>query len=356
MAGGLVLEFDSDIFEDLNLSGHGNISIDMLNEDAFKCLSRPFPAVAEVLICVFYLLVFVVAVPGNLVVGLVVGWSRQRLCPSDLYLFHLAVADLLLALSLPLWAAAVLQGWVFGVPACRLTSMLLEAAGGGWRGPGAGVELRVCAGVWALGVLLSLPSALHNDVFRAPGAAKELCGEHFETGSASDWRLATRILRHVLGFLLPLLAMLACYGATVWRLLRVRGLQRLRAMRVIAAVVAAFLLCWCPQHLVVVTDTLMRARLLDFDCAGRLRVDGAVTFTQMLALLHCCVNPVLYAFVGAKFRRNLRRMVQRGRGLTGGTGARGQGRGRAGPAPSTSSAGPAPTRPRMGALHSCDAE
>lgn len=331
-----MLEFDQDLYEELNFSDHSNISIDGLDQQIFPCQLTHLPALTYIFICVFYLLVFVMAVPGNLIVCLVVGSTKQRLSPSDLYLFHLAVADLLLALSLPLWSVSMIRGWLFGSATCKLTSMLLEvnfytsilflvcisvdryvavgraaeAKGSGWRGPGGQLwNFGVCAGVWTLGILLSVPTAIHNEVFQQE--AKEICGEHFDTDSASDWRLATRVLRHLLGFLLPLVTMLACYSATALRLRRTRGLQKLRAMHVIAAVVTAFLLCWCPHHLVVVVDTLMRAKILDFSCHQRQAADRAVVFTQMLAFLHCCVNPVLYAFVGVKFRRNLKRLLRK---------------------------------------------
>lgn len=314
------------------------ISIDVLNQNAFSCHAKPLPALTYIFICIFYLLVFVLAVPGNLIVCLVVGSTKQRLSPSDLYLFHLAVADLFLAMSLPLWAVSMFRGWLFGSATCKMTSMLLEvnfytsilflvcisfdrymavgraaeSKGRGCRGSrGRLWNFGVCAGVWALGILLSVPTALHNEVFQPMAEEKAICGEHFDVGSAVDWRLATRVLRHLLGFLLPLVTMLACYGATALRLRRTRGLQKLRAMHVIAAVVTAFLLCWCPQHLVVFVDTLMRAKLLDFSCAQRQAADRAIVFTQMLAFLHCCINPVLYAFVGVKFRRNLRRLLQK---------------------------------------------
>lgn len=38
-------------------------------------------------------------------------------------------------------------------------------------------------------------------------------------------------------------------------------------------------------------------------------LQAAKMLTQTLAHLHCCLNPVLYAFVGVKFRNHFRRLV-----------------------------------------------
>ena len=118
-------------------------------------------------------------------------------------------------------------------------------------------------------------------------------------------------MRHLLGFLLPLAVMLTCYSITIARLLRTRGFQRQKAMRVIVAVVVAFLLCWTPFHMATIVDTLMRAKLMENNCTKRNIVDVAMFATQSLGLLHCCVNPVLYAFVGEKFRNRFLRMLYR---------------------------------------------
>lgn len=267
--------------------------------------------------------------------GLVIGSSRQALTPSDVYLFHLTIADGLLALTLPFWAVAVIQGWVFGDFLCKLVSLVLEAnfytsilflvcisvdrylvivrTADSRKDRRRACSWVACAFIWVLGGALALP-ALFNDAFVPDsGSGWTICAERFDLGSANTWRLATRGLRHILGFLLPVVVMVTCYSITVVRLLRTRGFQKHRAMRVIVAVVIAFLLCWTPYHLVVVTDTLMRAKLVLFNCATRNRVDLALTVTHSLALLHSCINPVLYAFVGEKFRRNLGVLVQRRR-------------------------------------------
>ncbi|KAM8855537.1 C-X-C chemokine receptor type 2 isoform 2-T2 [Spinachia spinachia] len=305
-----------------------------LNPDTAPCGSSfSIPDAGAVAIGVFYVLIFLLAIPGNLLVGLVIGLSKQPLPPSDLYLLHLAVADLLLAITLPFWATSLTRGWVFGDAACKLVTVLQELsfyssilfltcismdrymvivrAMEARRANRRRVSWGLCAVVWAVGALLSLPGFL-NSALPSGTANQTTCGEQYEPGSADVWRLATRMLRHTLGFLVPLAVMLPCYGVTVRRLLRVRGgFQRQRAMRVIVCVVAAFLLCWTPYHVAVMADTFFRAKIVPYSCPARMAVDRAMLATQSLGLLHSCVNPVLYAFVGEKFRSRLGQIVRR---------------------------------------------
>ncbi|XP_051998777.1 C-X-C chemokine receptor type 1-like [Xyrauchen texanus] len=285
--------------------------------------------------CVFYIIIFLMAIPGNLIVGYVIGSNRRLLSPSDVYLFNLMLADTLLALILPFSAVSVLHGWVFGNVACKLVSLVKEVnfytsilflvcisvdrymvivraleAQKDQRRLNSGVA---CGVVWVLGCFLSLPS-LYNEAFYSNMAKQTVCAELFKAESADEWRLATRILRHLLGFVIPLVIMLTCYSITIARLLRTRGFQKQRAMKVIVAVVVAFLLCWTPFHVVTIVDTLLRVKAIKFSCYTQTSVDVAMFATENLGLLHCCVNPMLYAFVGEKFRRRFQQLLYR-RGL-----------------------------------------
>ncbi|CAG5865937.1 unnamed protein product [Menidia menidia] len=313
------------IYDELNISyNFGNESEFVLNPATEPCPST-LPNIVTYAACVFYILIFLMAIPGNLVVGLVIGLSKQSLPPSDLYLLHLAIADILLAVTLPFWATSVTVGWVFGDAACKMVTvaqelsfyssilfltcismdryMVIVRAMEARKANRQLVSWGVCAAVWGVGTLLSLPG-LFSSSFAANNSSRPVCAESYDPGSSDEWRTATRVLRHTLGFLVPLAVMLPCYGTTVRRLLRVRGgVQRQKAMRVIVCVVAAFLLCWTPYHLAVMADTFYRARLVAFGCPARRAVDRAMFATQSLGLLHSCVNPVLYAFVGEKFRR-----------------------------------------------------
>uniref|UniRef100_A0A3Q3DL32 C-X-C chemokine receptor type 2-like n=1 Tax=Hippocampus comes TaxID=109280 RepID=A0A3Q3DL32_HIPCM len=303
----------------------------VLNPETQPCSPFTIPEAAAVFISVFYVVVFLLAIPGNLVVGLVIGLSKQALPPSDLYLLHLAVADVLLAVTLPFWATSVTKGWVFGDQLCKVVTivqelsfyssilfltcismdryMVIVRAMEARRSNRRLVSWGICAAVWTVGALLSLPGLLYSS-FSSSGHL--VCAEYYDPRSADDWRLATRVLRHSLGFIVPLAVMLPCYGVTIQRLLRIRGgFQRQRAMRVIAFVVVAFLLCWTPYHVAVMTDTFFRAKIVQYGCPARLAVDRAMLATHSLGLLHSCVNPVLYAFVGEKFRRRLQQLMRK---------------------------------------------
>lgn len=314
-----------DVYDELNFTY--NDSEFILNPETQPCSSLSISDTVMVIVSIFYVIIFLLAIPGNLVVGLVIGRSKQALSPSDLYLLHLAVADILLAITLPFWATAVTQGWVFGDLMCKIVSILQELsfyssilfltcisvdrylvivrAMEARKANRQLVSWAVCGAVWAGGLLLSLP-ALLNSSFYSSNTDQTMCAEFYDPSSADEWRLATRILRHTLGFIIPLVIILTCYGVTIKRLLHTRGgFQRQRAMRVIVAVVVAFLLCWTPYHFAVMADTFFRAKIVPYECPARKAVDQAMFATQSLGLLHSCVNPVLYAFVGEKFRRRL---------------------------------------------------
>ncbi|KAM3607678.1 uncharacterized protein V6R79_011668 [Siganus canaliculatus] len=313
------------IYDELNFTY--NYTEFVINPETQPCNPFSIPNAVIVAVIVFYVVIFLLAIPGNLVVGLVICLSKQPLTPSDLYLLHLAIADLLLAVTLPFWAVSAKQGWVFGDAMCKIVTMLQELsfyssilflacisvdrymvivrAMEARKSNRQLVSWGVCAAVWAVGALLSLPG-LYSSAFLSQNSSQIMCAERYDPTSADEWRLATRILRHSLGFLIPLAIMLPCYGITIKRLLHIRGgFQRQRAMRVIVFVVVAFLLCWTPYHIAVMTDTFFRSKIVPYQCPARMAVDQTMFATQILGLLHSCVNPVLYAFVGEKFRRRL---------------------------------------------------
>ncbi|XP_008283773.1 C-X-C chemokine receptor type 2-like [Stegastes partitus] len=318
-----VIDFGS-IYEELNFTyNYTEFDID----PATQPCTFDFPDAVMTFVSLFYILIFLLAIPGNLVVVLVICLSKQALTPSDLYLLHLAIADILLAVTLPFWATAVTRGWVFGDGMCKIVTVLQELsfyssilfltcismdrymvivrAMEARKANRQMISWGVCVAVWVVGAFLSLPG-LFSSSSLSPNSSRTVCAEQYDPSNADEWRLVTRIFRHALGFVIPLAIMLPCYGVTIKRLFHIRGgFQRQRAMKVIVFVVVAFLLCWTPYHIAVMTDTFFRTKIVPYQCPARLAVDQAMFATQSLGLLHSCVNPLVYAFVGEKFRRRL---------------------------------------------------
>ncbi|XP_010882696.1 C-X-C chemokine receptor type 1 [Esox lucius] len=278
---------------------------------------------------VTYILVFVFSVFGNSVVIYVVSCMARGRTTTDVYLMHLALADLLFSLTLPFWAFYVYSHWIFGTFLCKFLSGLQDAAfyGGVFLLACISVDRylaivkatralsqrrhlvgMVCGVVWLGAGLLSLPVVLQREAITEEDLANHtICYENLGEDNSDQWRLGVRVLRHGLGFFLPLMVMVVCYSCTMVKLFSgVRnGGQKHKAMRIILAVVLAFMACWLPRNISILVDSLMRAEFLGETCAFRNRVNVALYVTEVMAFMHCAINPVLYAFIGQKFRNQL---------------------------------------------------
>lgn len=276
-------------------------------------------------VVIAYIIVFFLGVMGNSVVMFAVCTMKKHKTSTDMYLMQLAIADLLFSLTLPFWANYVNESnWVFGTFLCKLLSGVQEAAfytcvfllacisvdrymaivkATQFLSKQHHVVRAVCVLVWLGATVLSLPIVIQREALQLSGNMH--CYENVTAEKMDDWRFGLRIVRHILGFFFPLTVMLVCYGCTVVTLFRSRNSQKHKAMRVILCVVLAFIICWLPNNLAEFVDTLLRGGLINDTCHNRDNVNVAMYVTQALAFMHCAINPILYAFVGKKFRNHL---------------------------------------------------
>ncbi|XP_077432375.1 C-X-C chemokine receptor type 3.1 [Vanacampus margaritifer] len=308
----------------LELPDYDNQSYD--NSKSFDGVCHPnedqhFEAVLNP---VLYSVAFVVGILGNGVLLGILIQSRKTWSVTDTFILHLAVADVLQLLTLPLWAAQDGQrlGWTFGTPLCKIAgavftincycgifllacisvdrylSIVHATQMYSRRKPW--VTQSSCLAVWLLSLLLSLPNLIFLEAVNDTRQGRTEC-----VLNLGSWKLASRLLSHLVGFLLPSLVLVFCYSCILHRLRCGTGsLQKQKAFRVIGAVVAVFFLCWTPYNVTLMVDTAF----LDNNstsCEFRSSLRKAMTITPTLGNLHCSLNPVLYAFVGVKFRRQL---------------------------------------------------
>ncbi|XP_076847333.1 C-X-C chemokine receptor type 3.1 [Brachyhypopomus gauderio] len=283
-----------------------------------------------IFIPILYSLAVIVGLLGN---GLVLGvlWQKRRSWSvTDTFILHLTVADTLLLLTMPLWAVEAVEGWTFGTPLCKITGALfminfycgifllacisldrylsvVHAVQMYSRRKPWLIQLS-CVSVWFFSLLLSIPEWMYLQVSKDGRRGERTdCVQWYP----EEWRLPSRLLYHVVGFLLPAVVLLYCYCCILVRLQRgSQGVQKQRAIRVILALVLAFFISWTPFNITLLVDTIHTSNVTNTSCETTSALDVALTSTKTLGYLHCCLNPILYAFVGVKFRRHLLDMMR----------------------------------------------
>ncbi|MBN3278684.1 CXCR5 protein, partial [Polyodon spathula] len=280
-------------------------------------------------------IVFLTGVCGNGLVLVILKRNRRSLGVTELYLLHLALADLLLLVAFPFSLVQALEGWVFGLFLCKVVGVVYKLnfyCGGlllgciGFdrylavvhavkrcRGRRTRTVHLICSVVWLLCFCFSIPNAAFLSV--SPAGYNSSSSDQLScrfTSQGFNWDIASRFLTHILGFFLPLAAMVYCYSAIVATLCRSQqSFDKHRAIRLALLITGVFGLCWLPYNVVLFLQTLvMLDKVQERSCSFRGALIQAVTVTESLGYMHCCLNPILYAFVGVKFRQDLLRLLR----------------------------------------------
>ncbi|XP_050993255.1 G-protein coupled receptor 20 [Labeo rohita] len=234
--------------------------------------------------------------------------SRSRTTPA-IYTINLAVADLLVALSLPARIALYHSGGdcvpcfylhtfsYFVNMYCSilfLTSICVDrylavvrSAASRWRSPVVAKGVSTCIWLFAIVVTYSLQTS-----------ALDFYGESY-------CHVAVLFALTVLEFALPLLVIatftirVACALAD-GRLMPQSLGRRVRAVRLLVTVLLVFTVCFMPYH--------VREAMVYFQLGGS-REQHVVAYhvTITLSSLNSCLDPVVYCFVPDSFRSTLRK-------------------------------------------------
>lgn len=145
---------------------------------------------------------------------------------------------------------------------------------------------------------------------------RNACRAVYPHDMARAAKATVEFLEVSLSFLLPFLVMMFCYCRVGVALNRaatagVRGVKRWKAFRVLIAVVGVFLLTQLPYNLVKLIRALDVIYMLVTECEMSKNLDRANQITESLALTHCCLNPVLYVFIGSSFKTHVMKLVKR---------------------------------------------
>ncbi|XP_071348843.1 atypical chemokine receptor 4 [Trachinotus anak] len=330
-----------DVLEEEDYYYHDNISFNFSYDDyPALCEKDDIRSFAALFLPIMYTLCLVVGLAGNALVVAVYAYHKRLKTMTDTFLTHLAVADLLLLFMLPFWAADAARGWELGEVVCKIVSacytinftccMLLLACisldrylalarvqGRNQRDWLQRVFSRrhcwtVCLVVWATAFMLGLPDLILSEVRWASN--RNICLAIYPPSMARGGKVVLEIAEVLLGFLLPLLVMVICY-ASVGRALKglpveSRG-KKWKALRVLLIVVGVFVVTQLPYNVLKVYRMMDSVYALVTHCGTSKVLDKAAQVTECLALTHCCLNPILYAFVGSSFRQHMTKVAKR---------------------------------------------
>ncbi|XP_015267788.1 PREDICTED: C-C chemokine receptor type 5-like [Gekko japonicus] len=265
-----------------------------------------------------YSLVFVFGLLGNALVVLILILFKKLKSMTDIYLLNLAISDLLFIVSLPFWAYAAGNEWVFENTMCKILSAAYDT--GFYSGSFFIILLTIdrylaivhavfamkartavygmfsSGFTWLLAVIASVPTLMFSEVQKRKEGQR--CSLRMEEGRKLKEFLV--LMRVILGLVIPFLIMLVCYVQILMILMKNRNDKKLKAIRLIFVIMVIFFIFWVPYNATLLLVTFSPCTE---DCADSFGVE--IQVTETIAMIHCCINPVIYAFVGEKFRKYL---------------------------------------------------
>ncbi|XP_037128680.1 C-C chemokine receptor type 1-like [Syngnathus acus] len=282
----------------------------------------------RVFIIILYSLVVILGFIGNVLVVCVLVKHRNQTTMTDICLFNLALSDLLFIISLPLYTHyTMVKEWTHGDFLCHFSGGSLSTSFfcsiffmvvmtldryliikhdvkvTKYRTRRTGFILTVV--VWLLSFCVSLPSF----IFTSETKQQYGLGCSYEPNNDA-WRVYMILTRNILGLVLPLLVMVFSYSRIIPVLMRIRSTKKLRVVKLIISIVVIFFLLWAPYNISCFLMYLHYNRNVLTDCDSQKNIKLSVIVTEAIANTHCCLNPILYAFVGQKFMRRVLQLMK----------------------------------------------
>lgn len=277
-----------------------------------------------VVACVILSICFVVGTPGNLLVVWTIMRHVKERSHTLLLIMHLAVADMLVVVTLPLWIYSLACSWVFGEVACKAMVYLIYASMYAsvflitamsverylavrypfkmlhWKKNNA-LNL-VLAGGWILALLLGLPAIFTQSVEESTDGVQHCFFSEYGTVALEVFCVC---LETLVGFVIPFFTLAVCYVQVASQLRQMQRKNKQKSAFLVTGVVVAFGLCWLPHHVMNVINVTQllgaHSRRLSEVSEAAVFISGALTF------ISSSVNPMLYAFAARNIQGSLRK-------------------------------------------------
>ncbi|XP_032268170.1 C-C chemokine receptor type 9 [Halichoerus grypus] len=279
-----------------------------------------------------YWLVFIVGAVGNSLVILVYWYCTRVKTMTDMFLLNLAIADLLFLITLPFWAIAAADQWRFHPFLCSMVNSMYKMnfyscvllimcisvdryiaiaqamKAQTWRQKRLLYSKMICFTVWVLAATLCIPEILYSQLKEQSDIT--ICTMVYPSEQSATVKSTVLTLKIVLGFFLPFVVMACCYTIIIHTLLQARKSSKHKALKVTITVLTVFVLSQFPYNCILLVQTIDAYTVFISNCAISTNIDICFQVTQTIAFFHSCLNPILYVFVGERFRRDLMKTLK----------------------------------------------
>lgn len=279
------------------------------------------------LVCTILGLTFALGVPGNSFVIWTICKRMKNRPLTIVLILHLAIADILVLVTLPVWIYSFANTWLFDLVTCKalvfiiycsmyaslflITALSLERFVAvfyplvvqQWKNK---VVTQVAVSlIWVLSIVLGATIIPFQDMDDTELGLQCTTSSYSSNGQ----KVACLLAETLLGFVVPFTVISICYVCVGKRISRLTCPAKRRSARLITSVVVAFAVCWLPHHifnLLSVVSALTEEShqetfqsLEDISNVG-VYIAGSVTF------ISSCINPLLYAFAARNFQSSVR--------------------------------------------------
>nr|XP_056717913.1 G-protein coupled receptor 183 [Euleptes europaea] len=294
---------------------------------------------ARILLPVFYGLIFIIGMLGNVLALIVVIKNRKKINSTTLYSTNLVVSDILFTTALPARIAYYAKGfdWPFGEVLCKLTALVfyinIYAAVNFMtclsidRFVAVVHPLRtrirtvrcatyICCSVWFLVLAQTLP--LVTQSLSHEEDKRNTCMEYpnFEKIPNLPWMLLGACL---LGYIIPLGVTLVCYSKIVYKLyknakknpLAEKSGTNKKAINMIFFIIVVFIVCLTPYHAAIIKHMITKIIFGNPECRDQKLFQKTLHYTVLLMNLNCCLDPLIYFFACRGYKRTVMRILRR---------------------------------------------
>ncbi|XP_033948012.1 melanin concentrating hormone receptor 2b [Pseudochaenichthys georgianus] len=240
---------------------------------------------------------------------------------SDIYLLNLAIADMLFLLVMPFNIHQLVRDrqWVFGSFMCKAV-VVVDVSN---QFTTVGIVTVLCIDryiaivhptsekrtiqwtiiinmlVWLGSMLLTVPVMLYAKA--VPRKQFEVCIIDLEGPEDMYWYT---LYQSILGFIIPLFIISTFYSLTLYhvfssirRVKRKQSVWAKRATKMVLMVIALFLICWSPYHVIQVINLSNDNQNLAFIYAYNISI--------CLCYSHSCINPLMLLIFAQNYRERL---------------------------------------------------